>query len=214
MKKNIDTKELLDFISQNGGTEYIAAKRLSDPSEIEKYQALYSKTKRMMAEFSALVDALGEATDMASFIHSNPLDGSCRRIKSYFWGELRQVRYISLPESISLFLEKTKDGSCFRVSLELDTLHSSKEDLQNHNRILEHPLTDDCIYAVNNSGVRDLIYTHSKDEVKELMETKGFKKVQVCTFINSNTGEELFTELVDAVSRIKPYYDFVIKGIR
>ncbi len=204
-------KTILDVLKTNGGAEYKAPKRVSDENEAERYVALYASSKEALDSFGELIFELGAATDMASLYHRNVLDGSRRRIREYFWGELRQVKHFQSPESISVFAEKCGEETRYRVSLEIDELHADEATLKKHNSLLDLPLADGCVIAINDSGVKDLIYTVSREEAMRLMRDSNYKKAQVCYLIQGCAEENLFQELVNGIGKIQPYYEYVIK---
>ncbi len=85
--------------------------------------------------------------------------------------------------------------------------------LQNHNRLLEVPLIEGCVFAVNSKGVRDLLFANSAEEAKSLMAVYGAKKAQVCVIVADDNESTIRKELIEAVEKIRRYYDYVTGSV-
>lgn len=210
MKKETPNR-ILDYLLKNGGVDYRSPKKQSDPKEAERYQELYNTAKNVIDEFGELVYELGSATGMVSFYHNEVLDGSRRRLRGYYWGELRTEQYYQDHESISVFAEKNESVTRYRVSLEIDELHAGVSSLNRHNRLLDLPIAKNCILAVNNKGAKDLVLTESREEAIQWIKNGDYRKVQICCLIEPNSVTDMFQRLLTAVQTIRPYYDYVVK---
>lgn len=210
MKKETPNN-ILNYLSTYGGVDYRSPKNQADPQKAERYQALYGTAKNILDDFGELVYELGTASNMVSFYHKEVLDGTRRRLRNYYWGELRTDEYFQDHESISVFAEKTESMARYRVSLEIDELHASEELLKRHNSLLNLPVAENCILAVNNKGAKDLVYTQSREEAIRLINNGNYRKVQICCLIDPDSSSDMFQELLAAIQKIRPYYDYVIK---
>ena len=210
MKKETPNN-ILNYLSNYGGVEYRSPKKQTDPQKAERYQALYDTAKIILNDFGELVYELGTATNMVSFYHKEVLDGTRRRLRNYYWGELRTDAFFQNHESISVFAEKTESIARYRVSLEIDELHASEELLKKHNGLLDLPVAESCILAVNNKGAKNLVYTQSREEAIRWINNEDYRKVQICCLIDPDSSSDIFQELLTAVQKIRPYYDYVMK---
>lgn len=203
----------LEFIAKYSGADYKAPSRVSNPSEKQKYEQLFILAKKNISEFGFLVDQIGEQAVMASFTHKNILDGSNRKIRKYLWGELRSIDHIELGESISIFVERDEsdENARFRISLEVDELHSGIKALQNHNKLLNLPSAEGCVYALNNTAANNMVFSLDREEAKEMIKSGRFRKAQICVLIQNGSEEEMFKGIVKAVSILRPYYDYVLQ---
>ena len=201
---------VLDYLSKYGGVDYRAPQKQKNKQEAERYQELYKSSKNVMCAFGELIHDLGDAANMVSFYHKEMLDGSRRKLRTYYWGELRSEKCFQDCESISVFAEKTGDGARYRVSLEIDELHSDDALLKRHNRLLDLPMDENCVFALNNKGVKDLVFTKSREEALQWINDSDYRKVQICCLIDADNSSDVFQELVTAVQTIRPYYDYVV----
>ncbi len=135
------TKEVLDVLKRNACESYRSPNKLSDKAEASKMRKLYSETKEASSLFEDIVLSIAKENDMVCFFHNRILDGTRRKIRPYFWGEMLDDRYLSSPESISIFAEVDAytGNTRFRVSLELDGKRAQKDDYLSHNKILCFP---------------------------------------------------------------------------
>ena len=203
----------IEYITKYSGVDYKAPSRIKETAEKQKYERLFMIAKENVTGFGLLIDKIGKQTDLASINHKNILDGSNTKIRKYLWGELRRIENIELRESISIFVEKAAFGekARFRVSVELDELHSGKKALQNHNKLLDLPRAEGCVYGLNNTGAGNIIYTQHREEAKEMIESGKFRKVQICLLIQNSFEEDMLMEIINAVNTLKPYYDYVVQ---
>ena len=203
----------LEFIVKYSGVDYKAPSRVNNPAEKQKYEQLFVLAKKNISEYGVLVDEIGEQTVMASFNHKNILDGSNRKIRKYLWGELRSIDHVELGESISIFAEKDgpDESARFRISLEVDELHSGSKALQNHNKLLDLPSAKGCIYALNNTAANNITFSQNREEAKEMIKSGKFKKAQICVLIQNGSEEAMFNGIVEAVTILRPYYDYVLQ---
>ncbi len=196
--------------------KYKAPTKLCDTKLAEGMAQLYAECKNGEIEFVSIVEEIAEKQGMISSVHKNVLDGTRRRIRSYYWGELQLEKYLGSPESISIFAEKEPDSSNsrFRVSLEIDGNRASHEELEKHNKLLELPAEDGCIYGLSEGAAKKIVFTKDVKEAKNMIASGTSKKVQLCILIDKNddyTEQNYLQQLNDAVGKVMKAYKYVVK---
>lgn len=209
-------KHVLEVIERNSGKEYKSPAKLGNTPEAKAMQQLYSECKQGEDEFTSLVEEIAEKNEMISSIHKSVLDGTRRRIRSYYWGELQLQKFLSSAESISVFAEKDADTkkARFRVSLEIDGNRASASELEKHNSLLDLPQEDGCVYALNEGAAKEITYTDDLNDAKEKISNGISKKVQLCVLIEQDDyfdEDQYLSKMNGAVKKLMKAYKYVTK---
>lgn len=207
--------EVLAVVEKNAGKAYRAPSKLTG-TEAKEMTELYSECKEGESLFEQVVTKLAQDNKMVCSFHKNILDGTRTRIRTYYWGELQEQKYIASPESISVFAEKTPDSSKarYRVSLEIDGNRAAPEEFVKHNSVLDYPETKGCIYAINDGAARTMTFFEKASDAKNMLGDDSKKKVQVCVLLDDlfeKQDEDCIKALNDAVKTIHEYYIKIVK---
>jgi hypothetical protein len=163
--------------------------------------------------FNDLLGLLAEKNNLFDVKNRNILDGSCRKIRGYFWGQLKFAEYYKYPESISVFCEVVDNEQVrFRVSLDISERSADEEDIDNFLRVLDKPLNKELCYMGNVKFNRALeIISLNKNEIKAKLATGKYNKIQVTYLTKAcETDEDMFNELDKGVKLLLPYYEFIM----
>lgn len=202
-------------LERNSGVAYASPAKITNKKEKEVYQAIFEEAKQAVSLFNEILLLSAKEYGLVDFRNRNFLDGSNRKVRSYFWGKLKYVTMMNDPESISLFCEydSKKKKARFRISLEIDERNASIEAMQNHFKLLDKPIKDKSIvYLVNDTSAKDL--TEKGTDAKKIKEEikKGlYKKVQPSVLIEDfKSDKELLEKVKKAIGLLLPYYDYVM----
>lgn len=207
-----NTKEILDFLSLHGGKEYKSPLKVPDLKQRQDMKNLYKLSRSALGDFNRLLIKVATDNYLTEVINKNFLDGTRRRIRTYFWGQLKNAYYFTNPVSISLFAEKRNTNmAVFRVSLELDQLHSSNDEMKRFIRVLELPLDSGLNYFVSQHGHNNVEV--SKDNVnilKSKIEAGEVEKVLIGINVTGADDEILIKNINIAIKKIMPYYNHIL----
>lgn len=207
--------EALRIVTDCGGKDYVSPKKLDKTTDVNAMIELYQTSTKGMTLFQSEIDELGKSNNMITVYHNSVLDGTRRRIRKYYWAELRNEKYLSIPESISVFAEVGEDGKPrYRVSVEIDERNATAAQMQRHNSILECPLKSGCEYALSRKAAGELIFVKDNSKAKQLVSQDGYNKVQICVSIpydqvekNNNIG----AVIDEAIKTLTPVYLYTVK---
>lgn len=117
--------------------------------------------------------------------------------------------------SISLFVEKSKSGAVYRISLEIKDDDTDKATMAQYHTHLDMPIQDGMVYvAGSNEWGRPDIISDSQDGIKEQLSYGKIRKVQLCIYVEpaaGKTNEQYDAEIMAAVKKLIPYYEHVIR---
>ena len=206
---------ILEFFDSHGGEEYRSPAKLTDSAQRQKMENLYKESKGALGDFNQLLKKVADDNNLTEVKNKNFLDGSMRKIRTYFWGQMKNAYYFNDPESISLFAEKTKDSkSVFRVSLEFDQLHAFSDEIERFIKALELPLETGLDYYVSQHGHNNVEATKEKaSSLKKKVESGEVEKVLIGTIVTGADDESVIKNINAAIKKIMPYYNHVL-GIK
>lgn len=209
-------KNVLEIINKNAGKDYQSPIKLGKTPIANEMAKLYSECKQGEQEFTEIIEEIAMKRGMISSVHKSVLDGTRRRIRSYYWGELQMEKYLGSPESISIFAEKDLEVNKprFRVSLEIDGNRASNDELRKHNSLLDLHKEEGCLYALNEGAAKKIYFTEDIDEAKGMIVTGKALKVQICVLIGQNdsySDANYLKEINDAIGKIMKSYEYVVK---
>ena len=92
--------ETLQIVVDCGGKDYVSPKKLNNTADVDAMTEPYQTCIKEITLFQSIVDDFGKANNMITIYHNSDLDGTRRRIRKYYWAELRNEKYLSEPESI------------------------------------------------------------------------------------------------------------------
>ncbi len=213
--ENYNVNEILGFFNQYGGGEYRSPAKLKDESQRKAMEMLYKKSKETLSDFNMLLKRVADDNNLTEIKNKNFLDGSMRKIRTYFWGQMKNAYYFNEPESISLFAEKTKDGdSVFRVSLEFDQLHAFSDEIERFTKALDLPLDSGLNYYVSQRGHNNVEITKENVGALKAKVTSGkAEKILIGTIITGTNEDAIISGINLAIEKLLPYYNHVL-GIK
>lgn len=216
----INYKRILDFLTEYGGKEYKAPEKLSG-DEKKKNEIIKKEGQYVVTELKKIIQKCNKKYNFKKDCKVNWQNSG--KIKKYLWIQLKYEKYRnSSPISVSIFVEKDEKGIArYRVSLELrgTNQNDSLDEKKRFNKIKEiyHKHLDiskgeGMEYALgsNEYGTPKRI-SESQDYIKEKI-MKNNNKVQISIYIENRpekTNEEYHNEIMNAVEKIKPYYEYV-----
>lgn len=206
-------KLISDFLLQNYEKTYKAPKNAENNKEKIQMESLKKAGITSNKIFNEKLSLLAANNGLFDVKNRNFLDGSCKRIRNYFWGQLKFAEYYQYPESISVFCEVV-DKKCvrYRVSLEINERTADEEDLENFLRVLDKPLTKGLCYMGNIKFNRSLeIISSNKKDIKDKLATGRYNKIQV-TYLPGfcETDVDMFKELDKGIKLLLPYYSYIM----
>lgn len=74
---------------------------------------------------------------------------------------------------------------------------------------LEYNAPKGVLFALNQTGAKDLFLADDRKEAKELIESGKYRKVQASKIIE-DTGDNAVKEIIDAIIMLKPIYESLI----
>lgn len=215
-KTNSNTTEfkmLCDFLLQNHDKAYKSPLKANNAEEKKEMDYLFLTGKKSNNIFNELISLLAEQNNLLEVKNRNFLDGSCRKIRSYFWGQLKFAEYYQWPESISVFCEVVDNKQVrFRVSLEINERNADEEDIANFLRVLDKPLKKNLCYMGNVKFNRGLeVLSLNNNEIKEQLATGKYNKIQVTYLANACEKDgAVLSELDKGIKLLLPYYEFIM----
>lgn len=132
-----DYIDILDFLKQYAGEKYANPENIEDESEKNKYLNLKENAKNCIKKFKDIGNsykAIGLTYDGKNA--SKWLDGTNKRIRNYFWMELKNQDKKNLNSSITIAAEG--ENLRFKVSLEIRDDKSEEKDYIRHFRYLDN----------------------------------------------------------------------------
>jgi hypothetical protein len=208
-----DFKVVSDFLLQNHDKAYKAPKKAKNAEEKMEMEYLYKAGKNSKSIFSEKMDLLAAENGLYVVINKSFLDGSLKRIRNYYWGQLKLPEYYFYPESISVFCEVIDNEDVrFRVSLEINEKKADEKDIEVFLRALDKPLKKELCYIGNLKFNRSLtLLSLNKNEIKEKLSKGVYNKVQVTYLIKKyKNDEDLLKELNKGIRLLLPYYKYIL----
>lgn len=212
---DIDYKGVLDYLDHNREVPYSNPEALGIDSE-EKERLLEVKKKGQIAveEIKKMAKRCEILCGLDKCLPILWLDGSKTKTRKYLWAQMKYKEYASSPVSISLFVEKSKSGSVYRISLEIKNDGVDKATMAQYHTHLDMPIQDGMVYVVESDkwGRSDII-VDSQESIKKQLSYGKIRKVQPCIYVepaSGKTNEQYDIEIIGAVKKLIPYYEHVI----
>lgn len=206
---------VISIISECAGKDYVSPKKLNDSADISAMNDLYDKSKSGLALFKSIVDELAKENNLFAIYHDSVLDGTRRRIRKYYWAELRTEQHFAIPESISLFAEVGENGEPrWRVSVEVDERNASYNQIEKHNKLIELPEQDGCIYALSRKAAGEMEFVKEKVNAEKIFSQGQYNKVQICVigqYTQLEKSKNIKAFLDEAIKRLMKYYLYTVK---
>ncbi len=206
-------KLVSDYLLENHDRAYKSPLKARNAEEKRKMESLFKAGKTAINIFNDKLSLLAEGNNLFDIKNRNFLDGSCKRIRNYFWGQLKKAEYYQYPESISVFCEVVDDKQVrFRVSLEINERTADEEDIDNFIKVLDKPLRKELCYIGNVKFNRALeALSPNKKDIKEKLAAGKYNKIQVTYLAKMyETDEEMYGELDKGIKFLVPYYEFIM----
>ena len=204
-------KVVSDFLLQNHGKAYKSPQKANNAKEKKEMETLFKMGQQSNKIFNDKLSLLAAENNLYVIKNRNFLEGSFKKIRDYYWGQLKSEKFYRYPESISVFCEVVDEKIRFRVSLEIDEKDADEEEIGFFLSALNKPLKKDLCYMGNATLNRSLEISHNKNEVKEKLAAGIYNKVQITYLVKMcDKDEDMFKELDKGIKLLLPYYEFIM----
>ena len=133
---NIDYIGVLNYLANNQEIPY-SNPEANGISEDEKNRLLTIKQKGQdaVAEMKKMAARCESLFGLDKCLPIQWLDGSNTKTRKYLWAQMKYKEYVDNPISISLFVEKDKDTTKYRISLEIKNDGTDKSHLHMYHEL-------------------------------------------------------------------------------
>lgn len=212
---DIDYRGVLEYLENNQEIPYSNPEAPGiDPDEKKRLLEVKRKGQAAVAEIKKIANRCEALCGLDKCLPISWLDGSNTKTRKYLWAQMKYKDYDSSPVSISLFVEKSKSGAVYRISLEIKNEGTDKATMARYHSHLEMPIQDGMVYVTgSNEWGRPDIISDSQEGIKEQLNEGKLRKVQLCVYVEpaaEKTNEQYETEIIKAVKKLLPYYEHVI----
>lgn len=215
--KNIDFKMILEFLEENAQKEYGSPENTEDLALRKSYEELREKAQIVMEQFKAI----GEYFKQFGYIYDKGsagkwLDGTYKRIRGYFWIELKKPGKENFPTSISIIAEK-KDKLRFIIYIESKNQNCNDLAYKKHFRYLDKVdvyKTDFQFFGIkgiDNLNKEELKMAITNEKNRKNGKIRMGKSFDLKSIMNLSMEEVLY-EFKETVDRLEPYYDIAVEG--
>lgn len=214
-KVDIDYIGVLNYLANNQQIPY-SSPEAPELTQDDKNHFLNIKKKGQAAtaEMKKMAAKCAELFGLDKCLSIPWLDASYTKTRKYLWAQLKYKEYETNPTSVSIFVEKNKDVTEYRISLEIKNVGTSKEMITAYHSHLDLPKEEGMEYVSgSNEWGNPIVLAETIDEIRQKINSGELQKVQLCIYVKSSpdkTNEEYDTEVMNAVKRIIPYYEYVI----
>lgn len=214
-KREIDYMGVLEYLANNQEIPY------SNPDNSELSEAERKRCVEVKKRGQAVVKELQEIAKQCSERYGLDkcesikwLDGSNTKTKKYLWLQMKYKDFEAEPISVSLFVEKNENMVRYRISLEIKNEGIDKITMDRYHSHLEVPKENKVEYVSgSNEWGNPQIITDSVEEIKRKILSGKIRKVQPSIYVepsSEKTNEQYGKEVLEAIGRILPYYEYVI----
>lgn len=212
---DVDYIGVLDYLKNNQEVPYSNPEAPGiDPDEKDRLLEVKQKGQAAVAEMKKMASRCDTLCGLDKCLPISWLDGSNTKTRKYLWAQMKYKEYASSPVSISLFVEKSKSGAVYRISLEIKNDGTDKATMAQYHTHLDMPIQDGMVYvAGSNEWGRPDIISDSQEGIKEQLSYGKIRKVQLCIYVEpaaEKTNEQYDAEIMAAVKKLIPYYEHVI----
>ncbi|XZH20865.1 McrB family protein [Clostridium perfringens] len=215
-----DYLRILEFLQKEGTNAYRSPEKCENREEKERYINLKKEAQEELNKFKIIADSFKEYglyRENGKIIKW--LDGTNKRIRHYFWAQLKKYNSMNLPSSISVVAEKDliNNSTRFKVALDIND-DESKNNFDNylsHLRFLDIlDENDDFVYLDS-----DYNFIYDKEKIKVLIEeVKNRKqlKLGIGRILNYEDAKKMSLEEIksffeNAVRDLLKYYDKAVE---
>lgn len=206
--------KIIEHLKNNNNRRYCSSKKCQTNIEREEMKYLWDNSMAAMRVFNGILDNCARENELVSIGNQRVLDGSCTKMRDYFWGQMKDVQYLNNPESISLFFEVLPGLNYvyIRVSLDIDDRNDYVRQLDRHNELSKQTFLDDISYVCSNKGHKDLIIFDKAESARASYESGFVKKIMPSFYIDyeDKTETEIINNINKAVKSLLPFYNTVI----
>lgn len=220
----VDFTEMNTFLSQYSGTKYNSPEKAKSAQERQEMLTKRNSGQKSVNEFrkySKIIMSLLPGYDMGTVKQWQ----NSGNLTEYFWVEFKKDDYQSLPHSISLSINKfpehdrngdvilsarveTKDSDCKN-----DSYFSEKEMFNNHNSIVNIPISSNLFYQISNFS--DKYYKYNDLNFLSAANRDEIKKIKIVNNIAGPYSKENSTPIIIhsliALIQLIPYYEHILK---
>ena len=214
-KTEIDYKGILDYLEKNQEIPY------SNPdapgiTQDEKIRLLRVKQKgqAIVNEMKKIASRCHNLYHLDKCLPITWLDGSNTKTRKYLWVQMKYQKYSSSPVSVSVFVEKNNGIARYRVSLEIKNDDADETAMKNYHKHLDMPKEDGMVYVTgSNKWGNPEVLNDTVGQIQKKINEGVLGKIQLCIYVEQSAGktnEQYDTEVMNAVRRIIPYYEYVV----
>lgn len=212
---DIDYIGILDYLSNNQEIPYSnpEATGITD-DEKQKLLDIEQRGKNMVAEMKKIASHCEKLYGLGKCLPGSWLDGSNTKTRKYLWTQMKYKEYADNPISISLFVEKNDGVTRYRISLEIKNDGTNKRTMQKYHSHMELPIEPGMVYVSgSNKWGNPAVISDTQEAIKVQIKSGALRKVQLCIYVEpapDKTNEQYDAEIMEAVKKIIPYYEYVI----
>ncbi|WP_300261015.1 AAA family ATPase [Clostridium sp.] len=216
--KKDDYLGILEFLQKEGGKPYRNSEKCENKEEKERYINLKKESQKELNKFKIIVNCF-EEYELFNGKTIKWLDGTNKRIRHYFWAQLKKYNSMNLPSSISIVAEKDLRNNSTRFKVALDI--NDEESKNNYDNYLRHlrfldilDENDDFVYLDS-----DYNFIYDKEKIKVLIEevkSKKQLKLGIGRILNYEDAKKMSLEEIkiffeNAVRDLLKYYDKAVE---
>lgn len=215
----IDFIFTMEYINKYGNKPYKAIDRAIDENEEKELLEIKNNAQKAVKEVNKMAEVLESRFCLDKWKPSAWTDGSHTKVRDYLWVKMQYKDYENDIESISIFVNKGtnlpgREKTRIRFSLEMINEGADQKAYSRHHKFLDLPLEEGLCYVVGSDELHDsVVLNEDHDTVKAKTENGTYKKVQISKVINYDqnlSNDEIYSEMIDGVSKLIPYYEYVI----
>lgn len=220
MKVDIDFNFAMEYIDKYGNLPYKSPDKAVDAAEKAQIEDIKKNARKAVAETDKMAEALEAEFGLNSWKSSAWTDGGHTKIRDYLWVKMKYEDYKDDIESISIFVNKAlpslkgREKTRIRFSLEMVNEGANKAAYDRHHKFLDLPCTEGLCYVIGSDELHDAaVLNEDHDTVYNKVKSGVYKKVQISKVINLDenlTNDEIYKEMIDGVSSLIPYYEYVL----
>lgn len=218
---NIDFLFTMEYIEKYAYKPYQRITDSMTPSTIEELNDIKNNGQKAVKEISKIAEVLSERFGLSSRGFFNKwLDGSNKKVRDYLWLQMQYEDYRTTTDSISIVVEKSvpnnplRSKPRLRFSIEMQEDNATQVAYQTHHKFLERPLKSGLCYVITSNELNYVaIYNEDANTVKTKINNGIYKRAQLSKVIEYDpnlTNEQIYDEMIQGVSDLIPYYDYVV----
>lgn len=212
----IDYKEILRYLEQYQGVPYSNPdKKGLTPAECSNFRNIRENAQVAVEEMKKIAKRCSELYGLDKCYPIMWLDGTNVKTKKYLWAQMKHSEWENFPISISVFVEKNNGVTRYRISLEIKTDGVDEKIMDLYHSHLDKKKEDGMVYVTDSNEWGNLeIINEDVESIKKKLATGEIQKVQLSIYVEqskSKTNEQYDDEVMKAVRRLIPYYEYVME---